>query len=283
VTEYLDDSYDVTDPEFVSVYDELPLWSATFGLVLLDHVELKPNLRVLDVGCGTGFPALELAGRLGPSCLVYGLDAWKAAVARARRKARLLNIPNVKLVEGDAAAMPFDSGQFDSIVSNLGINNFADPEAALNECWRVAKPAAPLVTTTNLRGHMKELYDVFHATLTELGMEAELENLRAHVDRRVTVESASRMLESAGFRIRQVHRQTFSMRFLDGSALLRHAFIKIGFLAGWRGVVSAEEEFGGEQRGFFVRFEENLNRLARQRGRLELTIPMACIESEKGA
>ena len=276
MTEYLDHTYDVTDPDFVSVYDELPLWSAMFGLVLLDHVELRPNINVLDVGCGTGFPALELAGRLGPSCVVYGLDLWKPAVDRARRKADILRIPNVRLIEGDAASMPFDDERFDLVVSNLGINNFASPEAALRECWRVAKPAAPLVATTNLRGHMKEFYQVFRATLTELGKNERLESLQAHVDHRVTVEAASRMLEDAGFRIRQVHRQTFSMRFLDATAMLRHAFIKIGFLDGWRSVLSGEEE-----QDFFARLEDNLNRLARRRGALQLTIPMACIEAEK--
>ena len=41
---------------------------------LLKHVPLGRNLRVLDVGCSTGFPLLELAQRLGPTCAVVGLD-----------------------------------------------------------------------------------------------------------------------------------------------------------------------------------------------------------------
>ena len=55
-------------PEFVNTFDELPLWSAPFGLLLLKHVELKPNLKVIDIGSGAGFPLLELASRLGNSC-----------------------------------------------------------------------------------------------------------------------------------------------------------------------------------------------------------------------
>ncbi len=43
----------------------LAAWSAPFGLRLLDVVPLDPAATVLDVGCGTGFPLLELAHRLG--------------------------------------------------------------------------------------------------------------------------------------------------------------------------------------------------------------------------
>ena len=247
-----------------------------FGLVLLDHVPIEPNMTVLDVGCGTGFPALELAGRLGPSCRVYAIDPWKPAITRAERKAEIRKAPNVRLVEGDAADLPFDDAQFDLITSNLGINNFEHPEATLGECRRVARPGASLVMTTNLRGHMHEFYDAFEATLRQLRMDARLDALQKHVDHRVTLAEASDMLTAARFRVRRVHEQTFTMRFLDGSALLRHSFVKIGFLDGWRRVVTP-----GEEKQVFTRLEENLNRLARARGELAVTIPMACVEAEK--
>ena len=52
------------DPLFCAALDELPLWSAPFGLRLLESVPLAPGATVLDVGCGTGFPLLELAHRV---------------------------------------------------------------------------------------------------------------------------------------------------------------------------------------------------------------------------
>ena len=48
MTDYL--SYQFTDSqEFVDTIDEVPLWSAAFGLLLLKHLELKPDLTVLDI------------------------------------------------------------------------------------------------------------------------------------------------------------------------------------------------------------------------------------------
>ena len=39
---------------FINTFDEMPLWSAYFGILLLKHLELKPNLTVIDSACGTG-------------------------------------------------------------------------------------------------------------------------------------------------------------------------------------------------------------------------------------
>lgn len=71
--EYLSYKFD-DNQEFIDCFDELPLWSAPFGLLLLKHLELKPNLTVIDLGSGSGFPLIELAERLGKSCKLFGLD-----------------------------------------------------------------------------------------------------------------------------------------------------------------------------------------------------------------
>jgi len=85
MTEYLSFTFN-DDQAFIDTFDELPLWSAPFGLLLLKHLKLRPGLTVLDIGSGAGFPLMEIAGRLGPSCKCYGLDPWINANNRARRK-----------------------------------------------------------------------------------------------------------------------------------------------------------------------------------------------------
>ena len=108
MTDYLSHQFDRDAFDLVSVTDELPLWSAPFGMRLLDTIQFKPNLAVLDIGCGLGFPLVEVAERLGPSCTVYGIDPWERAVERIRLKLKTYQINNVKVSTGAAEAMPFD-------------------------------------------------------------------------------------------------------------------------------------------------------------------------------
>ncbi len=65
MTDYLE-PIDMNDPAVGGMYDELPLWSAPFGLLLLDRVRMGTGLTILDVGAGTGFLTVELAQRCGP-------------------------------------------------------------------------------------------------------------------------------------------------------------------------------------------------------------------------
>ena len=84
---FLDFNTDLSASHIAGVYDELPLWSAMFGLLMLEHLPLRGR-TVLDVGCGTGFPLIELAERLGAGCRVDGIDTWKEALDRAQEKIR---------------------------------------------------------------------------------------------------------------------------------------------------------------------------------------------------
>ncbi len=61
-------------PEFGDLYDELPFWSAPFGLMLLERVRLRRGMTILDVGAGTGFLTIELAQRCGSEAIVIAVD-----------------------------------------------------------------------------------------------------------------------------------------------------------------------------------------------------------------
>jgi len=262
---------DFDSPQVLSAYDELPLWSAMFGLLLLEEVPLANVTSVLDVGCGTGFPLIELAERLGRNVDVHGIDPWSSGLKRAAEKIESRGTTNVTLHEGNASAMPFADQTFDLIVSNLGVNNFDDRAAAIRECRRVARDGATLALTTNLQGHMQEFYDVFEEVVRD--NDDALGKLRKHVEHRATIASVRALLEEGGFTVTRVVERRGLMRFADGTALLNHHFIKLGFLDAWKKIVE------GNERIVFARLGDALDEIARQTGELRLTIPMAYVEA----
>ncbi len=267
---------DFTAAGFSELFDELPLWSAPFGLMLLDRVPMKVGATILDVGTGTGFLAIELAERCGPATKVIAVDPWKDAMDRLRRKIGQRRLENIQLFEQDVVALELPDASVDIIVSNLGVNNFDDPAAVLRTCYRVAKPGAELLLTTNVVGHMAEFYDVYRLVLIELGQSNRLAALDAHIHHRGTVDSVSELVHAAGFNVVDVVTNSFRMRFANGSSLLSHFFIRLGLVQGWKSVVT---EALAQQ--VFDRLEQRLNAVAEERGELALTIPMACLVARK--
>ena len=264
--------------EAADLYDELPLWSAPFGLMALDRVPLGRDLAILDVGCGTGFLTIELAERCGPGTTVYAVDPWHAAIERLARKVAQRGLRNVVILEQDASTLDLPSDSIDVIVSNLGVNNFDNPALVLETCARVAKPGATFVLTTNVVGHMREFYDIYRTVLARLERVDLIDALDRHIAHRATVDGLRDVLATAGFDVTDVHNGTYRWRFADGSALLRHYFIRLGFIAGWRSLLTAEEipiVFGA--------LERDLNDHAREQGELALSIPMVCITAIRTA
>ena len=269
---------DSAHPDFGDLFDELPLWSAPFGLMLLDRVPLRPDLSVLDVGAGTGFLSLELAQRCGPRSRVVAVDSWPAATKRLRRKLEMLGLGNVRVLEQDAATLELAAASIDVVVCNLGLNNFEDPEAVLKACARAMKPGARMLLTSNLVGHMGEFYEVFRAALLEVGLGERIPALDAHLAHRGTADSVRRLLTSAGLVPGRVTTDTLRLRYADGTALLAHALIRFGFRPAWEAVVGAADVPRA-----FAALEHRLNELAAGHGELSLSVPMACFEAERPA
>lgn len=272
---YLNYSFE-DNAQFVATYDELPLWSAAFGMLLLKHINYTPGSTIVDIGSGTGFPLIELASRFGPASQCYGVDTWSNANERATQKTKNYSLDNVALLSCSGADIPLADDSTDLIVSNLGINNFEAPAAVFAECKRLLKPNGKLALTTNLYGHWREFYRVFEATLFELDMEALAEEIKTHEQARGTVESVSAYFEGAGLPVSRCITDSFEMKFADGTAFLNHHFVKLGWLTTWLQLVPKEH-----QQKVFTRLEVNLNKLANEHNGLSLTVPMAFVEGVK--
>lgn len=277
MTSYLNESFDLSDKNLVSVFDEFPLWSSYFGTVLLDMVEYRKNMTVLDIGCGTGFPLIELAQRTGSSSKIFGIDTWTSAAARVDLKIKTMHLNNVIFLNQPAEILPFRNNTFDLIVSNNGINNVQDPDKVLSECARTLKTGAACIMSMNHPGTMIEFYDVFKDVLKQSGLENCIKDVDLHIrSKRKSIIENTGMILKQPFCIEQVVEKKFFMRYTDGSAFFNHYFVKMAFLESWKNIVPEEK-----RNEIFGKIEEKLNIISEKTGQLNLTIPFAVFKFRK--
>jgi demethylmenaquinone methyltransferase / 2-methoxy-6-polyprenyl-1,4-benzoquinol methylase len=109
------------------------------------RAELEPGDSALDVCCGTGDLALELASRVAPTGHVVGCDFSEPMLDLARDKARQRNRDGVRFEWADALSLPYDAGRFDAVTVGFGVRNLANLERGLGEMTRVLRPGGRLV------------------------------------------------------------------------------------------------------------------------------------------
>jgi ubiquinone/menaquinone biosynthesis C-methylase UbiE len=100
-----------------------------------------PGGKVLDLGTGPGFVAIEVARLLqGTGCQVVGMDLSQAMLALAAENAAQAGLDGtLTWREGDIKAMPFHDGEFDLVVSNDSLHHWDDPVPVADEIARVLK------------------------------------------------------------------------------------------------------------------------------------------------
>ena len=112
---------------------------------------------VLDVGCGTGTLALEVARRVGQSGRVAGIDPGAEQIARARAKVARRHLP-VEFQIGVIEQLPFPDATFDVVLSTLMMHHLPAPlkRQGLAEIARVLKPGGRLVIADFTRKQERE-------------------------------------------------------------------------------------------------------------------------------
>jgi ubiquinone/menaquinone biosynthesis C-methylase UbiE len=137
------DPQDVVDvfDRAATTYDTSPFpFFTPFGEALVEFAQIRPDERVLDVGCGSG-AALAPAARDAASAT--GIELSPAMAKRARSA-----VPEVEVLVGDAATLPFPDSSFDVVLSAFTVFFMPDPTSALREWRRVLTPGGRLVMAT---------------------------------------------------------------------------------------------------------------------------------------
>ena len=147
-------------------YGQDARWKAT----LVSMAQVRAGERALDLACGTGDLALEVAAR---GARAVGLDITHRMLQLARLRAGSYGASSrqaaVEFISGDMTSLPFRSSSFDLVTTGYGLRNVPDLDTAIDEIARVLRPGGRLLSLDFNRPESAVIRAAYLAYLTGVG------------------------------------------------------------------------------------------------------------------
>ncbi|MBI5482034.1 MAG: class I SAM-dependent methyltransferase [Deltaproteobacteria bacterium] len=231
--------------KLAQIYDEevLPIWSMRFGRMLLRKIETPPQKSmILDVGCGTGYPALEILRKLDDQSRIIAIDCASEMLNVARKKAGDLSGKRIFFrTETVSGKLSFASDVYDVVVANDAVWELDDPRAAIADFARVCKPGGFVLVTMPLQGSWSEFYDIYREVLVKHDHHEILRKLDEELQRSPDPEQARQWLEEAGLQGVTVDTEEFDLLFRSAREFFFAPVIEYGPLPQWKEIAGKGE------------------------------------------
>jgi arsenite methyltransferase len=205
--------------------------------IVREVLALRPEERVLDIGCGPGLLAEEMAEAVGSAGRVHGVDPSPSMLAIAGRRRAGAGAAPIALEEGDATSLPFPDRCFDAVVSTQVYEYVADIPAALAEARRVLAPGGRLLILDT------DWHSIVWRSDDDARMARVLSAWDEHLAHRSLPRALPELLTEGGFRVERsvavpllnvgYDRDTYSAGMLE---------LVAAFVTGRRGVDAGEAD-----------------------------------------
>jgi ubiquinone/menaquinone biosynthesis C-methylase UbiE len=235
---------------------------------MVEAAQIQPGQRVLDVACGTGILAREVAARVGADGSVVGLDANPGMLSVAGQHA-----PGVEWRQGVAESLPFPADSFDAVVSQFGLMFFEDRVKGIREMIRVLAPGGHLAVAVWESLENSAAYPVAVDLLERLAGAPAANALRAPFVLGDKAELAE-LFEEAGLGSTRIETHVGTARFPSVSVMVE------ADLRGWlpvMGVVLSEEQI----QEILEEAEDALAAYVTDRGDVEFDSPAHIVSGTK--
>ena len=263
------------------LYDDeiLPIWSHRFGRMILRGLEVPPKAMVLDVGCGTGYPALEVLRKMDDQSRLIAIDSSSAMLDVARRKAgELLGKRIFFRTESVLPRLPFADDVYHLVLCNLGLSEIESPRAALTEFARVAKPGGRVLCTLPLAGTWGEFYDIYREMLVKHDRTAILDRLDAHLRALPTPQTCEEWMGAAGLEQTRVDVEEFTLLFRSAREFFFAPVVEYGPLPMWKQIAGG----GDEMQEVFLHIKNAIDAYFEGRA-FQITVKAGCLSGVRGA
>ena len=222
-----------------------PDWRCRFDTLVNESIELPVEGRILDVNCGTGAHAIELAERMGGKGEVIGIDPCAERIALARAKAQVSKLGEVRFEQGTGSDLPFDSNEFSAVVGDASMLPADEIEGVLAEMVRVAQPEGRVVLKLVTHGSFGEFFSIYWEALYESGIDSDVwTDLERLINERGTVSDAELVAKRVGLRNVGSFISKEEFDYETGGEFLESPLIKDCFLSDWLAIVPAKSRDG---------------------------------------
>jgi ubiquinone/menaquinone biosynthesis C-methylase UbiE len=141
-------------PDFSTVAEGWAKWDelmersyANFNDLFLTRAGITVGKKVLDLGCGSGFPSLLEADMVGSSGNVIGIDISKEMTTLASKRAQTRGLKNLEYRIADMESLSFADHTFNAITARFSLMFVSSIEKTLSECFRVLKTSGKLAAS----------------------------------------------------------------------------------------------------------------------------------------
>ena len=205
-------------------------WSTPFAESLLQHLALRPGLRILDIASGHGIPAFYLAEQIGPTGEVLAIDVSAGQVARSRA-IQGSHLPWLRFECMDMHSLPSDLPTFDRITGNLSVMFFRpDRFQVVQGLIKHLTPGGQLTLTFPSFGTFNSLWQRVDQAMIEQGLIKERERFQVYLHERPSVKEARGWLERLDLERVEATEYPLEVATGAGKEFLYHPLLRGGFL-----------------------------------------------------
>ena len=218
-----------------------PDWRERFDALINESVELPAKGRVLDLNCGTGAFAIEIAAKMHGNGEVLGVDSSAERIEIAKAKALVKKAKDIRFEQGIDTALPFEGDEFDAVIGDASFTHPDQIQHVLNEMVRVVRPGGQVILKVTTRGSFDEFFSIYWEALHDIGMADEVwTGLEALINQRHTLSEAESIAERSGLREinRLASKEEFS--FPTAGEFFDSPLIADLFLTEWLSIVPDE-------------------------------------------
>jgi len=263
------------------IYDDeiAPVWGSRFGRMILRNLTVPERGQVLDISCGTGWPAIEILRRMTDGSRLIAIDASSAMLDVARRKVQDLGPLGKKGVyfrtESPIPKLSFADDVYDLVVCNLGLGEMPATDVALHDFSRVVKRGGEIRCTLPLAGTFEEFHDIYREVLVKHDKHDALDRLDRYIAKYPTVDQCEEWMRDAGL-VPGIDIEEFSLLFKSSREFFFAPVIEFGPLAEWKRIAGD----GQEMQDVFWYIKEAIDAYFGGRA-FQVTIKAGCLIGKK--